>query len=88
MGFEIKATGSDGRRYNSMADMLEAEGKRLIDDHVSAVERAIRSQRCPVHGEYAKAARQRTSRGVDFKISGCCDDLVERAQAAASRVNM
>ncbi len=86
MGFEMKITGSDGKRYDSMADMIEAEGKQMMDDHTAAVEGVIERERCPVHGESATVTRERRSDGIGFKIEGCCDQLVEQAQAAASRV--
>lgn len=87
MGFDIKITGSDGRRYSSLSDMIQAEGERLVADHTQAVQRAIESTRCPTHGQRARAAMSKTSEGYSFDISGCCDDLIRRAQAAASRAS-
>ena len=58
MGFEMKITGSDGKRYGSLADMISAEAGRLVDNHVEQVERAISSTRCPDHGKYASVTRR------------------------------
>lgn len=55
MDLEIEYTGSDGKKYNSLSDMMGAEVTNLVDDHVAAVERAIANERCGVHGERATA---------------------------------
>jgi hypothetical protein len=86
MALEMRITGSDGRRYDSLAEMIEAEGRALIDQHINRVERAIRAQRCGVHGKSATTKVRRTGDRYSFDISGCCDALIERAQAAAQRV--
>lgn len=87
MGFEMEITGSDGRRHKSLTDMVEAEAGRLVGDHLGRMERAITSQRCSRHGQHARVTRRKTAVGYSFAISGCCDDLVERAQSAAARVS-
>jgi hypothetical protein len=47
-------------------------------------ERAIEHQRCEIHGEHATASLNRSAGQISFEINGCCEELVERAQAAAS----
>ena len=84
MGFEIEYTDSRGRKHGDMAGMLDAEVGRVVDDQLAAIKWAIESQRCDVHGEHATASLNRSAGKMSFNISGCCDDLVEKAQAAAS----
>ena len=41
---------------------------------------SIESTRCPKHGMKAKVTGvKKTPRGYDFKIEGCCEDLVSEA---------
>jgi hypothetical protein len=82
MGLEIEYTGDDGRKYESLAEMLQAEGSKLIDDTMTEVQRAIEAQRCPLHGRGPSATMTRSGDRISFEIEGCCDDLVERAQRA------
>jgi hypothetical protein len=84
MGLEIEYTDSRGRKHRDMAGMLDAEFERVVDDELAGVKRAIESQRCQVHGEHATATLNRSGDQISFDISGCCEELVERAQAAAS----
>jgi hypothetical protein len=83
MGLELNIKGSDGRRYESLAEMIQSEGEQLISDQEAAVERAIKSQVCSVHGEHPSVVRRATSEGTRLEISACCDDLLGRAQRAA-----
>lgn len=84
MGLEIEYTDSRGRKHGDMAGMLDAEVGRVVDDQLAVIKRAIESQRCEVHGEHATASLNRSGGQISFDISGCCDELVKRAQAAAS----
>ena len=83
MGFEVKITGSDGRRYNSLADMVQAEGEQLIDDKKAAIERAIRDEYCSTHGQHPSVRVSQTGGTTRYEISACCEDLRDRAQQAA-----
>jgi hypothetical protein len=85
MGLEVEITGSDGRRYNSLADMVEAEGKALIEGKVSAIRSAIAAQRCSVHNVSATSDVHRVGDRVEFAITACCEELRDRAQTAADR---
>jgi hypothetical protein len=87
MGLEITYTGSDGRRHNDMAGLLKAEMQKIVDDHLDRIESALAMQRCEIHGERPLVNRNRTSDGAEFTITGCCDDLVAKAQAAADSVS-
>lgn len=82
MGLEIEYTGDDGRKYGSLAEMLDAEGNKLIDEAMAEVRRSIEAQRCAVHGGRPSATVTRRGDQISFEIEGCCDDLVERAQRA------
>ena len=45
--------------------------------------KTAKSVRCPKHGKTATVSKVRkTPKGFSFELSGCCDDLVSRAQAA------
>jgi hypothetical protein len=82
MGLEIEYTGDDGKKYASLSEMLEAEASKVVDQTMSEVQRAIEAQRCPVHGGSATATMTRRGDQISFSITGCCDDLVERAERA------
>lgn len=83
MGLEIKITGSDGRRFNSIGEMVGAEGKSWVDDRVAAVQRAVSSQTCPIHGERPTVRVRRSGDETRFEFGACCEDLRDRAQQAA-----
>ena len=51
--------------------------KEMTGMAVTEIRRRIEQVRCPVHGRTATATA--TPRGMT--ITGCCDDLVRRAQA-------
>jgi hypothetical protein len=85
MGFELKITGSNGQKFDSIGDMFEAEVKGLFDDTLSTVERAIQAQRCPVHHQAPSVSRRQKGDTVEFCFEACCEDLKARAEAAASR---
>jgi hypothetical protein len=86
MGIDIKITDSQGRRHSDMAGMLKSETDRIVDDHLQAMRRAIESVRCDIHGERATVTFSKSAGKATFNISGCCDELVEKAEAAADRV--
>jgi hypothetical protein len=45
--------------------------------------KTVKSVRCPKHGKTATVSKVRkTPKGFSFELSGCCDDLVARAQTA------
>lgn len=84
MGLDIEYTDSTGRKHKDMAGMLGADFERVVDDQLAEIKRAIESQRCAIHGEHATATLNRSAGNISFDINGCCEELVERAQAAAS----
>lgn len=84
MGLEIEYTGDDGRKYNSLEEMMKAETEKLLDDRVIAIERAVSSQRCSLHGQNASAVVRRSGDQISFDITGCCDTLAEAAHQAAA----
>lgn len=83
MGFDIEYTDSRGRKHSDLAGMLDAELERVVDDQLAEIKQVIERQRCEVHGEHATATLKRSAGGISFDINGCCEELVERAQAAA-----
>lgn len=59
---------------------LDGEIRKTASDNVS---RQVQRMRCPKHGQNARVTELRQTRdGFSFEISGCCDDLVERAKNA------
>jgi hypothetical protein len=43
--------------------------------------RQVQRVRCPTHGQNAHATELHQTRdGFSFDISGCCDELIERAK--------
>lgn len=58
---------------------LEGQIKKVAVDEL--IERA-QAVTCPEHGQRAEVSEViATSEGFTLQLSGCCDDLVERAQA-------
>jgi hypothetical protein len=84
MSLEIEYTGDDGRKYNSLEEMLAADVEKILSDQAAAIERAVTSTHCPVHDQNARVSVSRTGEGLSFKIEGCCDELCARAERAAS----
>jgi hypothetical protein len=84
VGLEIEFTGDDGRKYNSLEEMLAADVEKILADNESAIERAVTSTRCPTHNKTASVTFSRTGEGFSFKIDGCCDELCASAERAAS----
>lgn len=57
---------------------LEGEIRKTASDNVT---RQVQRVRCPKHGQTARVTGLReTHDGFGFEISGCCDELVERAK--------
>jgi hypothetical protein len=38
--------------------------------------------RCPKHGQSARVTVAKTSQGLDLKLSGCCDELIQTVEKA------
>lgn len=59
---------------------MEGELRKVaLDGAIKACE----GVRCSKHGQSASVSEVRqTPSGFEFRLSGCCDDLVERAQRA------
>jgi hypothetical protein len=71
------------------ADMrrFQRDLEKATDDIVKATVGGIREDariRCAIHGQFTEV-RETDPQTGSFEISGCCDDAVERAYAAASR---
>lgn len=86
MGVDIEYTDGKGRKHKDIAAMFEADVQSVIDAHLESVRGAIEVERCEVHGESPSVAVSRNGEDVSFEITGCCDELVERAQEAAAAV--
>ena len=84
MSLKIEYNDDDGRKYNSIAEMLAAEVEKALGDNESAIERAVTSTCCSIHNQAASVTFSRTDEGFDFIISGCCDKLRASAEAAAN----
>ena len=84
MGLEIEYRDSRGRRHNSLDSMMKSEVGSLIDQMSRDVERAVRSQRCPVHGRTPSVSISRAGDRINYTITGCCDEAVSSAESAAA----
>jgi nitrous oxide reductase len=84
MSLKMEYTGDDGRKYASLAEMMQAEADKVIAEQLAAIERAITAQSCPVHGGSASVVVTRTGDQVSYKIDACCEELAERAQEAGA----
>jgi hypothetical protein len=59
---------------------LEGEIRKVAADSVS---RQVHRVRCSKHGQRASVTELRQTRnGISVDISGCCDELVQRAKDA------
>jgi hypothetical protein len=83
--FKLEITGSDGRKYQDIGDMLEAEVDGMLEETYGAAERAIRAEQCPIHHQRPTVKRRKTIDGVVFEFECCCERLNADAKAAASR---
>jgi len=86
MSLKIEYKDSRGRKHTDMAGLLDAETERIVDDHLAAMKRAMESQRCGLHGEHPAVSLNRVAGKASFDITGCCDTLIERAEAAVGNV--
>ena len=84
MGLEIEYRDSRGRRHNSLDSMMKSEMGKLVDQMSRDVERAVRSQRCAVHGQTPSVSVSRAGDQISYTINGCCDEVVSRAESAAA----
>ena len=67
----------NGRKVqpNNIGNALEAA---ILKDLQDSIKKAVGSIRCPKHGRAAKIVAQgRTLSNLSFKVSGCCDSLIE-----------
>lgn len=77
--FEINGRKVDPRR---VAYELE---RALLSEVVDSIQSDIRGVRCPTHHrEPEVVCRGRSIDRLRIEVSGCCDDLVERAVARLS----
>ncbi|HWC08375.1 MAG TPA: hypothetical protein VG458_04925 [Solirubrobacterales bacterium] len=77
----------DGQTVSSdeFFDVIAGGGRQLAVQQMTA---GIESVSCEEHGQHASVAEvEQTPGGFGFTISGCCDDLIDRAhdKAAAYR---
>jgi hypothetical protein len=86
MSLKIEYKTSHGQKHPDMAGMLDAETERIVDDHLGAMRRAMKAQRCEIHGEYPAVSLNKVAGKASFDITGCCEELIEKAEAAASNV--
>lgn len=57
--------------------------KSIIESVAHNAEEQMRSVYCDEHGQYPEVTLIATSESsIRFEITGCCDDLIERAQDA------
>ncbi|MGH2912727.1 MAG: hypothetical protein ACRDJ3_09665 [Solirubrobacteraceae bacterium] len=82
----MEITDGKGRKFNNLADAFESDIKGMIDSTLTAAERAIRGQVCPVHHRRPSVKRHRAGSKHELRFEACCDEARDRAQAAASRV--
>jgi len=74
----------EGRAVTSdeFFDVIAGGGRQLAIQQMTA---KIESVTCPQHGEAAVVTEvDQSPEGIAFTISGCCDELVDRAHSAAA----
>jgi hypothetical protein len=74
----------DGRTVssNEFFDQIAGGGRQAAVQQMVA---GIESVTCPEHGAQATVAEiEQTPGGFGFTISGCCDDLIDRAHDTAA----
>lgn len=81
MGLEWKMNPGDPQ----LKAMIEADLKRRIAESKKDVERAVQQEVCATHGKRATVQVKQSGTRATFDISACCDELAERALAAADR---
>jgi hypothetical protein len=82
---KLEITGSNGRKYQNIGDMLEAEVNGMLEETYGKAERAIRAEECSIHHQRPIVKRRKTMDGVTFEFECCCEELNAQAKAAASR---
>jgi hypothetical protein len=82
MELELEYRDSKGRKHNSLDSMIKAEMGKLVDEAAQNIERVVRAQRCPVHGESPSISISKSREGFSYSLSGCCDRLVGKAEDA------
>lgn len=83
MGLQIEYRDSKGRKHSSLESMVKAEMGKLVDEAARNIERAVRAQRCPIHGKAPSIAITKGREGLSYAIDGCCDEAVKKGQRAA-----
>lgn len=74
----------DGRTVssNEFFDVIAGGGRQLAIQQMTA---KIESVSCAQHGENAVVTEvDQAPEGFGFTISGCCDELIDRAHSAAA----
>jgi hypothetical protein len=74
----------DGRTVssNEFFDVIAGGGRQLAIQQMTA---KIEGVRCTQHGGAAVVTEvDQTPEGFGFTISGCCDELIDRAHSAAA----
>ncbi len=67
---------------NEFFDIIAGGGRQLAVQQMTA---KIESVSCAQHGGNATVTEvDQTSEGFGFTISGCCDELIDRAHSAAA----
>lgn len=67
---------------NEFFDVIAGGGRQLAIQQMTA---KIESVLCTQHGETAVVTEvDQSSEGFGFTISGCCDELIDRAHSAAA----
>ncbi|HYM46062.1 MAG TPA: hypothetical protein VES65_07875 [Solirubrobacteraceae bacterium] len=82
---KLEITGSNGRKYQNIGDMLADEVEGVLSSTYRKVERAIQAEHCPTHHQRPAIKRRKTKDGVTFEFECCCEKLDAQAKAAASR---
>jgi hypothetical protein len=82
VSFGFKMEYKIGNRKVSTAQwerhLREGPIKALEDDIKNKVSRV----RCPTHSQIAQVSFAKTGQGFDTKLSGCCEELMQRARQA------
>jgi hypothetical protein len=78
----VEITDGRGRQLRSGAPLFDA--KEIADAESRAIERSIRSFRCPEHGERPRVVRRR-GRESGVELQACCEAMVAKAEAAIER---
>ena len=76
ISFEI-----NGRKVNpnNMKDALESA---ILSQVADSVKKSVGNLRCAEHGQSPKIKiKGRNLKKLSFKISGCCDNLIEKVRA-------